>query len=798
MPLIEPLPKSLRASVEAEGLAGEPAVVAVSTDFLPHGSYGREWLIVTPSRLRVFTVEGNGTEQDNAGNERGWLGGRLFGGGNGAGSTDTEKSNGSGAGVNGPAPSPRLEAKLDTLTSARTQSFVGGGALEAIIDGKSVELLRFTAGRQRTFSQVGRYLDQLAKHRAATAKGEAKEPPTIDEDKDSDKRCPRCRILLPEGTKICPACVNKTRVLVRLSGYLRPYRRQIVIITLMLLAGTLMGLITPYLSRPLMDVVLVPHGEPLPKAEREKWLAAIVAGMLLSQVVGLAIHITRQRAAAWLTHQLAHSLRMELYQHLQKLSLRFYDKRQVGALMSRVTQDTQQLESVLTTGSQVFVMPLLTLVGVVAILVSMDWRLFLCVIVPLPFVVALTRRTVRRLRHVWPRWWHTRMRLHAVINDSLSGVRVVKAFAQEDREVSRFGPRSLAVAEAGLDAERTWSTIMPALGFLSGLGALVVWYVGGRGVLDEKMTVGTLTTFIAYAGMLYGPLNTVTDAPRWFAQAMAAAERIFDILDTAPDVPDVGEPVRLPRIEGRVTFENITFGYDPLKPVLHEVSLDVAPGEMIGLVGHSGAGKSTTINLLCRFYDPVRGRLLIDGVDAKQIAQKDLRSQIGLVLQDTFLFSGTVAENIAYARPEATREEIMAAAKAANAHDFIAAKPDGYDTPVGDRGGSLSGGERQRIAIARAILHNPRILILDEATSSVDTDTEKQIQDAIARLIKGRTTFAIAHRLSTLRNASRLVVLKGGKIEEMGTHDELMAKKGEFFRLVEMQQEMSRIKAIAR
>src|SRR5206468_1864325 len=272
----------------------------------------------------------------------------------------------------------------------------------------------------------------------------------------------------------------------------------------------------------------------------------------------------------------------------------------------------------------------------------------------------------------------------------------------------------------------------------------------------------------------------------------------FEILDSQPDVPDAADAVSMPRLDGHVQFRNVTFGYEAHKPVVRSLDLDVQPGEMIGLVGRSGAGKSTTINLVCRFYDVNEGQILIDGVDIKKIPQQDLRSQIGVVLQETFLFNGTIIDNIRYAKPDASLEEIMAAAKAANAHDFIVQKPDGYDTQVGERGQTLSGGERQRVSIARAILHNPRILILDEATASVDTDTEKQIQDAIGRLIKGRTTFAIAHRLSTLRNATRLVVLKDGKVAEVGTHEELIQKKGEFHRLVEMQQEMSRIKAIAR
>jgi ATP-binding cassette subfamily B protein len=491
------------------------------------------------------------------------------------------------------------------------------------------------------------------------------------------------------------------------------------------------------------------------------------------------------------------------------LSLKYFDKRQGGALIARVTRDTQALEAVLVESIQLFFSNIFLFIGIGLVLMWMNWKLTLLVFIPAPVVLLLSKFSWDRMMNVWRRAWHYHSRLTATVSDSLAGVRVVRAFAKEGREVARFDRNSRELYDADVAAEHMWVTFFPVLFFIMSIGNLIVWYVGGYRVLQDSVigaqllpdrktfTLGMFFTFLGYLTQFYGPLQFMSRVADFLSRSLASAERVFEILDTESDVRDAAAPVTVPRIEGRVEFRNVTFGYEAHKPVLTDVSFSVTAGEMIGLVGQSGAGKSTTINLICRFYEVQEGVVAIDGIDIRQIAQRDLRSQIGVVLQEPFLFSGSIYENIAFARPAASREDIMAAAKAANAHDFIVQKPDGYDTQVGERGQTLSGGERQRISIARAILHDPRILILDEATASVDTETEKQIQDAVARLITGRTTFAIAHRLSTLRNATRLIVLKDGKVAEIGTHEELLANKGEFHRLVQVQQEMNRIIEVA-
>ena len=774
MALIDPLPPPLEAA-----LGAEPIVAAVATDLDASGRFGEEWLVLTADRLRVFTARGDAYDS-------------------------------------------RLDLAVTDITTAAVDGLVGGGAVVVAIDGRTQEVVRFSNARQRPFGRIVKYLNDARNYETQAGKaargerddqGKAieapKEAPRLDADKDDHKRCPTCKLLLPEGSTVCPSCMSKTKAVRRMLGYLAPHRREVAAIWAMMVVGLGLSLIPPYLTKPLTDRVLNPVGDPAPLDARITLLGWLVATLLAVQFFGQALGVWRGRMAVRLGQQLSHELRSDVFRHLQSLSLKYFDKRQGGALIARVTRDTQALEAVLVESIQLFFSNIFLFIGIGLVLLWMNWKLTLLVFIPAPVVLLLSKFSWDRMMNVWRRAWHYHSRLTATVSDSLAGVRVVRAFAKEDREVARFDRNSRELYDADVAAEQMWVTFFPVLFFIMSIGNLIVWYVGGYRVLQDSaigaqilpdrrtFTLGMFFTFLGYLTQFYGPLQFMSRVADFLSRSLASAERVFEVLDTESDVRDAAVPVAVRRIEGRVEFRDVTFGYEAHKPVLTDVSFSVSPGEMIGLVGQSGAGKSTTINLICRFYEVQEGVVAIDGLDIRQIAQHDLRSQIGVVLQEPFLFSGSIYENIAFARPAASHEDVMAAAKAANAHDFIVQKPDGYDTQVGERGQTLSGGERQRISIARAILHDPRILILDEATASVDTETEKQIQDAIARLVKGRTTFAIAHRLSTLRNATRLIVLKDGKVAEIGTHEELIARKGEFHRLVQTQQEMNRIIEVA-
>ncbi|OZI79599.1 ABC transporter ATP-binding protein [Bordetella genomosp. 2] len=581
-----------------------------------------------------------------------------------------------------------------------------------------------------------------------------------------------------------PAAPPSTWALLRLWRFARPYRGPLLAGFVLTLLTTAATLVPPYLTMPLMDDVLIPfqNGAPIDYGLVRLYLGGLLAAAALAWGLGWA----RTYILAWVSERIGADLRTTTYEHLQQLSLQYFGGKRTGDLMSRIGSETDRICIFLSLHLLDFANDVLMIAMTAAILVSINPWLALVTLAPLPFIVWMIHAVRDRLRHGFEKVDRIWAELTNVLADTIPGIRVVKAFAQEKREVQRFRAANNRNLEINDRVNSLWSLFSPTVTLLTEIGLLVVWVFGIWQVANKQITVGVLAAFLAYIGRFYTRLDSMSRIVSVTQKAAAGAKRIFDILDHVSSVPEAARPMSLGRVSGRIELRDVAFRYGN-RSVIHGLDLSIAPGEMIGLVGHSGSGKSTLINLICRFYDVSEGAILVDGVDIRALRIADYRRNIGLVLQEPFLFFGTIADNIAYGRPQATRAEIVAAARAAHAHEFILRLPHGYDSLVGERGQALSGGERQRISIARALLIDPRILILDEATSSVDTATEKEIQKALDNLVLGRTTIAIAHRLSTLRRADRLVVLDHGRVVEQGGHEALMARQGAYYRLYQAQ-----------
>ncbi|MCL1877487.1 MAG: ABC transporter ATP-binding protein/permease, partial [Defluviitaleaceae bacterium] len=601
--------------------------------------------------------------------------------------------------------------------------------------------------------------------------------------------CEKCGRPMIEEISVCVFCYNKFSVIKRALGFMKPYWKTVTFSQILSTVSLISFMLPPIIIQRLIDTHLQPYGaEPF-----GTWanIGIFAIALLISRIIGEGVTVIAARRYNKATISVFADMRTTAYKKLQGHSMSLFAKRTPGDLIRRIMEDTDTVGEFLVDLARWVTEMLLMFVIAAVILFFAEWRLAILVLLPVPLVAIIMWGFQKFLYARFERQWRKSSRVNSILHDIIKGIRTVKSFGNEKREIEKYAKANHDLASISSENEVLWACMFPPLTFLISVGEFMVLLVGGWMVLRGDLPLGIMVMFTLYLWAIYEPLRWLVNVPRWLANTTTSMVKVFELLDEESEIKETAKPKNVP-IAGKVAYNNVFFGYKSYEPVLKGINLEIQPGEMIGLVGKSGVGKSTLINLAMRLYDPNNGRVTINGTDLRDMTPSHLHENTGVVFQDSFLFAGTFYENIAYGKNGASFDDVISAAKAANAHDFIAQSPDGYMTLIGEGGQSLSGGERQRLAIARAIIKDPDILILDEATSSLDVETESVIQDSLARITKNRTTIAIAHRLSTLRNADRLVVLDKQGVAEVGTHVELLKKKGIYYDLVMAQRKSSR------